>query len=123
MKDRPPIAARGDDAFDARARDLHSASLEQLSPRVQAQLAQWRRLALQGPATSRRPLWAWATAGGTAGALLLALQFGQRAPEASGSPAAIARAAVPTDPGAVLAEDPEFYLWLASKEGQSIAME
>ena len=41
------------DAFDARVRAVHAQSLEQLSPRVQAQLAQRRRAAMQGAA--RRP--------------------------------------------------------------------
>ena len=71
-----------DDALDAAARRAHAASLEHLSPRVQAQLAQRRRTALSGarPRPMLRGL-QWLAGGvAAAGALALGLQL-MRAPD------------------------------------------
>jgi hypothetical protein len=114
------------DDFDRYARRLHAASLEALSPRVQAQLAQRRRAALTpAPAARATPSrWGWGGAVATACVLVVALQL--RPPSQAPADAPLAIAAVePTsaDPGGVLAEDPEFYLWLASSESQAYAVE
>lgn len=127
------------DAFDARARAVHAASLEQLSPRVQAQLAQRRRAALQGaPQRVGRGLLPWAGVATAGLALALVVQLAPpstvpRAPSGAGTssraaverlPATAPRVAAldPSDaPRAAadaeaiapdLSEDPEFYLWL-----------
>lgn len=116
-----------DDAFDRRARQLHAASLHSLSPRVQAQLAQRRRAALAGPppAPAPRARWGW-LGGAMATACVLVVAFQLRPPVET--PAAVPRAvavvqdAAP-DPGGLLAEDPDFYLWLASSDAQAYAVE
>lgn len=85
-----------DTAFDARVRALHAQSLERLSPRVQAQLAQRRRAALQG--TARRPargLLPWAGIA-TAG-LALAFVVQLRPP---GAPSVARTGDVPSRPAA-----------------------
>ena len=116
-----------DDAFDRHARQLHAASLQALSPRVQAQLAQRRRAALAGGprAPAARARWGWlGGAMATAGVLVVALQL--RPPVEAPATAAQAIAMVqqaPSDPGGLLAEDPDFYLWLASGDAQAYAVE
>ena len=112
-----------DDAFDHRARQLHAASLEALSPRVQAQLAQRRRASTASP-TRGATRWGWAGAAATAGVLVVALQLRPPADAPVATPRAIATVE-PTsaDPSAMLAEDPEFYLWLASNESRAYAVE
>ena len=130
------------DAFDGRVRAVHAQSLEQLSPRVQAQLAQRRRAAMQG--TAPRPgrgLLPWAGVA-TAG-LALALVVQLRPPSApvqrgdatarSASTTQTARslatapapriASLDSAPSAAdvdaigtdLSEDPDFYLWLGDE--------
>lgn len=95
-----------DDALDAAARRAHAASLEHLSPRVQAQLAQRRRAALAGarPRPMLRGL-QW-LAGGVAavGALALGLQL-MRTPEVPAAPASVASVPAPVvAPAAVAAQ-------------------
>jgi len=60
------------DAFDQAARRAHAASLERLSPRVQAQLALRRRAATAGPHPAATRPWAM-LALGSAAALTLAI--------------------------------------------------
>lgn len=110
--------------LDEQARTAHAASLEHLSARVQAQLVQRRRAAAAPRVAARRPAWPWATGAMASLALVLAVQL--RAPEGGApatargaGPAPVALAAL--DPAAtadaLLTEDPELYLWLASNEG------
>jgi len=128
------------DAFDARVRALHAQSLDRLSPRVQAQLAHRRRGALAGDLHRHRGLLPWAGAATAAIALAFALQLSppsstrtthsSKAPVAAvtTSAAADSTATVDTDVAdagapdadAMLSEDPEFYLWLASNDAQPI---
>lgn len=112
--------------FDDRARAVHAQALHALSPRVQAQLAQRRHAALASGTSARasHARWGWIGAAATACVLVVALQVGPslRAPtEAPRTIAAVQEA--PADPGSLLAEDPDFYLWLASGESQAYAME
>jgi hypothetical protein len=131
-----------DAGFDARVRAVHDASLERLSPRVQAQLAQRRRAALQGTHARRvRGLlpWAGVATAGLALALVVQLRPPGIAPRAA-PPVASATAVAPARPPAApvraeparavavdtrmasradadaiapdLTQDPEFYLWL-----------
>ncbi|AXK72584.1 hypothetical protein DWG18_10060 [Lysobacter sp. TY2-98] len=92
-----------DDDFDARARAVHAASLDQLSARVNAQLAQRRRLALKGEArgTSRRLLpWAGVATAGLALALVVQLRppgSGPAAPQSTGREV-VATATTPAAP-------------------------
>lgn len=73
--DRPDPAPT-DAAFDAAARRAHAASLDRLSPRVQAQLVQRRRAALKGEAPAGVRLWPMLAVGGSAAlALTVGLLF------------------------------------------------
>lgn len=121
------MSTHPDEAFDGHARDVHAASLDALSPRVQARLAQ-RLRAATGPAPVRRAPWGWATAAASACVLVIALQVRPPvdappvpAPAAPGAVAPVTEAA--PDPGGMLAEEPEFYAWLASNESPDFAQE
>lgn len=123
--DAPSRDAR-DAAFDAALLARHAVSLERLSPRVQAQLAQRRNAALRGgDARGRRHGVRYAAAGFAAlCALAIGLQFGI-APRPTAPTAASGVASTPsaaTD-ATMLDEDPEFYAWLASSDAQQVAME
>jgi hypothetical protein len=112
-----------DHAFDAAIRARHQASLDRLSPRVHAQLAQRRNAALRGQAVRRGHGLRYAAAGFAAlCALAIGLQFGTLpAPVAPATTAAQASASPSV--GTMLDEDPEFYAWLASSDAQLVAME
>lgn len=129
-----------DDALDARARALHAQSLAHLSPRVQAQLAQRRRAAVEGRAVERRrTLLPWAGAATAGLALALVMQLHPPAPRGSATAPRVAssnptashstprtapadantpRVAALGDSDALstdLSEDPDFYLWLGDE--------
>ena len=71
-----PAPTPADAAFDAAARRAHAASLDRLSPRVQAQLVQRRRAALKGEAPAGVRLWPMLAVGGSAAlALTVGLMF------------------------------------------------
>ncbi|RZA17799.1 MAG: hypothetical protein EOP93_12695 [Lysobacteraceae bacterium] len=111
-----------DDRFDTALRAHHQASLQRLSPRVQAQLAQRRNAALRGQGVRRGHGFRIAVAGFAAlGALALGLQFGTMPTPTS--PATVTAAAPTAADATMLAEDPEFYAWLASSDAQLVAME
>ena len=115
--------------FDAALRARHAEALDQLSPRVRAQLAQRRHAALRDQAhpRARRNGLRYAIAGFAAiGALALGLQL-QRPPslDPPTTPATVARTAPTAAPrgDTLLDQDPEFYAWLASPDAQQLAME
>ena len=113
-----------DAAFDAAVRSAHVASLDHVSPRVRAQLVQRRRAALAGDARgASHPLRAaWPIAAAAAiGALAIGLSVRAPAPE----PATVAVTA-PTDAATTydtLDENPDLYVWLASDDAATLAME
>lgn len=88
--DRFPDArsAPADGAFDAAARRAHAASLEGLSPRVRAQLAQRRRAATGARAPAGVRAWPLLALGGSAALALLVGVLFLRAPtqEATDAP-------------------------------------
>ena len=113
--------------LDATLRARHAASLEHLSPRVQAQLAQRRNAALRGE-SARRHGYRYAAAGLAAVfALMIGLRFGPTPPnaalEARPAVAAGTTAAEPSANVTMLDEDPEFYAWLGADDSQQVAME
>lgn len=91
-----------DDALARAARDAHAASLDHLSPRVQAQLAQRRRAALQ-PRRSAARAWPMIATASTA-ALALAIgafvwrDDGANAPRMADAPAAATQTATAPAP-------------------------
>jgi anti-sigma-K factor RskA len=113
-----------DDAFDATIRAHHAASLERVSPRVQAQLAQRRNAALRGGTVHRGHGVRYAAAGFAAlCALAIGLQFGMPPAPTTTAPLVGGEAATATSVTTMLDEDPEFYAWLASPDAQQVAME
>ena len=115
-----------DAAFDAALRARHATSLERLSPRVQAQLAQRRNAALRGNAARGRGHGVRYAAAGFAAlcALAIGLQFGiAPRPTAPAAANGVASAPSAATDATMLDEDPEFYAWLASSDAQQIAME
>ena len=112
--------------FDAALRARHAEALDQLSPRVRAQLAQRRHAALRGQTHPRaRPVGLrYAIAG--IGALALGLQLQRPSSfDPATTPATVVRAAATAAPrgDTLLDQDPEFYAWLASPDAQQLAME
>jgi hypothetical protein len=60
----------------------------------------------------------------TAGVLVVALQLRPPVEAPATAPQAVAVVQqAPSDPGGLLAEDPDFYLWLASNEARAYAVE
>ncbi len=113
-------------AFDAQARQLHRASLEQLSPRT---LARLRAARAQARAPRPRRAWPWLAATACSGVLAAVIGLQWSGAGDTGSPPAMvasqsAQAGV-TERGAadLLDENPELYLWLASAEAPPLAME
>lgn len=113
-----------DTQFDEAIRAHHAASLESLSPRARAQLAQRRNAALRGQAVRRGHGLRFAAAGFAAlCALAIGLQFGSMPAPTTTVPATSNVAAAAAPVATMLDEDPEFYAWLASSDAQLVAME
>ncbi len=124
-----------DDKQGDAIRALHAHALDQLSPRVRAQLQQRRRAALRGesvqvPASKWRlavPL----AAAATVGALVIGMQL-RSLPPTTHAPmvAAVPPASTSTVTGnedaaitSTLEENPDLYVWLASDDAVLMAME
>ena len=126
------------DAFDAQAREVYARSLEHLSPRVHAQLAQRRRAARQGMARASRGLLPWAGMATAGLALVLLMQLRPSAPASHGDASVATSTAASASPSRVaavdtrmartdvdaiepdLAQDPEFYLWLGDARPSTV---
>lgn len=111
--------------FDARMRELHRASLEQLPPQTLTRIRSAR-----GTAHAKAPRRAWPWLAATACSGLLAAYVGMQwmpsHPTADSVSATIASQGSQTgkgDASALLDENPELYLWLASADAQPLAME
>jgi ferric-dicitrate binding protein FerR (iron transport regulator) len=116
--------ARQDDHFDATLRARHQASLERLSPRVQAQLAQRRHAALRGVPARRTHGFRYAAGFAALCALAIGLQVGiMPAPTTPATSPATGLGSATAADATLLDEDPEFYAWLASSDAQLVAME
>lgn len=118
------------DAFDARIRRHHAQALAQVSAHAHARLQLPRHA---GIAPARRgfriaPAWPLAAAC-AAGVLAIGLQWRQSAPApiTNDAPAIAESAAVSADEFTSLYsafdETPDLYLWLASNEAATLAME
>ncbi len=121
--DRETAALR----FDAGIRARHAAALTQLSPRLQAQLAQRTHAALRGQVRAARRTGLRHAALGLAAlsALAVGLQFLHPLPERGPAPVVAAAGSVPAARPATLLldEDPEFYAWLASTDADLVVKE
>jgi len=121
------------DNFDTHLRARHAAALAQLSPQVQAQLAQRRNAALRGNgiAKSGHRLRLAAAALASVCALTVGVQFFPQS-QPTLSPATTAAVAITKQAttasatargNAALEEDPDFYAWLGASETRQLAME
>jgi hypothetical protein len=127
-RQHPSRTAAGlDEDFDRALRTRHRDALDNLSPRVRAQLQQ-RLRALRPPAAStrrRNPAWGLAAAC----SLALVLAFGVHRRIADGNSPAFASnpaSAANNDSGelvATLDEAPDLYVWLASDDANHILSE
>ena len=112
--------------FDDALRGHHRASLDQLSPKVSAQLAQRRHAALRGTAPHRNHRLGFAAAGFAAlCALAIGVQF-RNPPTPSTAPDTILASTTSAPARAdniILDQDPDFYAWLASSDAMQVAME
>ena len=123
-----------DDRFDASIRAAHADALDHLSPRTRAQLQQRRRAALAGtPARAPANPFRFVLPLATAFAIgAVAIGVGLRLQPESTDAAAPRVASVPPAPAttttddtayATLEENPDLYLWLASEDAATLAME
>lgn len=113
-----------DDTFDRDMRQRHATAMTHLSPQTLARLRDARHSAQAKPV--RGHAWRWATA--TAFSAVLAVVLGtQLLPQRAGP--AVQPVASPlgedgyTDALATLDESPDLYMWLASPEAETLAME
>lgn len=128
--DRPHPPQRNawpDDAFDDGLRARHRDAVENVSPRVQAQLHQ-RMCALRTPAAGllrKQPAWRFALAASLA--VVFAFAMHRRVANDNSSPSVPPVAAnASNDTGelvATLDETPDLYLWLASDDASRILSE
>ena len=111
-----------DDRFDAHMRATHTAALERLSPKTQAQLVQRRRRAFAAQdAPIARPVRRWAVAT----LAVCAIAFGVFRPLRDPAPPTPSLASNTTSaaPAETLDDNPDFYLWLDSSDATSFASE
>lgn len=125
----------GEHERDDAIRALHADALDNLSPRVRAQLQQRRRAALRGegaqaPASRWRLAFPLAAAA-TVGALVIGMQL-RSLPPTTNAPvvATVQPASTSTMAGnedtaiaSTLEENPDLYVWLASDDAALMAME
>lgn len=115
--------------FDAAMRQRYAEATTQVSARTQAQLHQRRRQALSTPRRTASPLRRYGLAGATACAALFAAVLGlqwqqeNRVQPTLTVPSAPVSADADDDDGGLYDQNPDFYLWLASQDAQSLAME
>ncbi|KGQ19546.1 hypothetical protein LF41_2806 [Lysobacter dokdonensis DS-58] len=125
----------GEHKSDEAIRALHADALDQLSPRVRAQLQQRRRVALRGegaqaPASRWRLAFPLAAAAAV-GALAIGVQLNSLPPTTSAPTVAVVQPAATnasanadeTVIASTLEENPDLYVWLASDDAALMAME
>lgn len=115
--------------FDAAMRQRYVEATTHVSARTQAQLHQRRRHALSAPRRAASPLRRYGMAGATACAALFAAVLGlqwqqeNRVQPTLTAPSAPISADADDDGSGLYDQNPDFYLWLASQDAQSLAME
>ncbi|QDW67261.1 hypothetical protein [Luteimonas granuli] len=120
--------------FDLRMRALHARAVEQLPSRTTYQLRMRREAAARASASGAPRSGGWWLAAAATAVFALAIGLRQPGPGSAPDPAgdALPPLAVATDAAetaafedsvAALDEDPDLYLWIASQDGQFLAME
>ena len=118
-----------DQRFDQDVRQAHATAVARISPKVRAQLAQRRHAAMRGEPRARQAMGFRHAGAAFAAVCAVAIGMTQLMPASSppvATPvAATSAAALDTNiaTNTILDEDPDFYAWLASTEGQQLAME
>lgn len=111
-----------DARFDAAVRQLHATATERISGRTQLQLQQRPRTVPVRPA-SRRFGWPLGASFAAVLALMVGLQLRHAPTPTPATPVAVAVAGNSDDIDAVLDENPDLFLWLASNDAYALAME
>jgi hypothetical protein len=110
--------------FDRDMRKLHAAAVDRISPPTLARLRAARHAAQTAP--QRGHAWRWAAASALPAMLVVAIGIRflpHPAPTTVAQPVAAANSSSYADSVAVLDENPDLYLWLASSEAEPLAME
>lgn len=131
MNDTPENEMQQKDRdFDAAMRQRYAEATTQVSARTQAQLHQRRRQALSTLRRAASPLRRYGLAGATACAALFAAALGLQWQQENRVQPTLAAPSAPVvsvdaddDDGGLYDQNPDFYLWLASQDAQSLAME
>lgn len=114
-----------DARFDAAMRQLHASAVDRISgrTRLQLQLQQPQRAAATATPAPRRFGWPLATAFTAVLAVMVSVQlWNEPSPEAAPT-ATVAGTGTDAEIDAVLDENPDLYLWLASNDAYALAME
>ncbi|HEY9541896.1 MAG TPA: hypothetical protein VIR05_09710 [Luteimonas sp.] len=114
-----------DARFDAAMRQLHESAVDRVSGRTRLQLQQAPRTA---PAASlarpHRLAWPLAASFAAVLALMIGMQlWNEPAPTPVAPATVVADTGTDADIDAVLDENPDLYLWLASNDAYALAME
>ena len=116
------------DTFDHNMQKLHAASVSHLSPQTLARLRAARH-GLAEAAPQRGHSWRWITASAFSAvlAVVIGVQFLPQSQTVSDAPAVASTSNVDEDTytgsTAVLDENPDLYVWLASQDAATLAME
>jgi hypothetical protein len=111
-----------DARFDAAMRQLHESAVDRVSGRTRLQLQQAPRMEpATSPARPHRFAWPLAASFAAVLALMVGMQLWNEPAPAPAAPATVADTDADID--AVLDENPDLYLWLASNDAYALAME
>jgi hypothetical protein len=110
-----------DARFDAAMRQLHESAVDRVSGRTRLQLQQAPRTPATSAARPQRLAWPLAASFAAVLALMVGMQLWNPPAPAPGGAAAVADA--DSDIDAVLDENPDLYLWLASNDAYALAMD
>ncbi len=113
-----------DARFDAAMRQLHDSAVDRISGRTRLRLQQLPRTAATAT-PAWRPGWPLGASFAAVLALMVGLQLWNEPAPAPATPATppVAVADADADIDAVLDENPDLYLWLASNDAYALAME
>jgi hypothetical protein len=114
------------ETFDRDMRKLHAAAVNHISPQTLARLRAARHATQAAPQRGHSWRWMAATAFSAVLAVAIGVQFLPQSAPVSTLPPTLAAAGTGDDYNdsvAMLEENPDLYLWLASSEAAPLAME
>lgn len=113
-----------DARFDAAMRQLHESAVDRVSGRTRLQLQQLPRTAPAARPAPHRLAWPLAASFAAVLALMVGMQLWNEPVPTPAAPATVvAGTDTDADIDAVLDENPDLYLWLASNDAYALAME